>query len=154
MGQIDLELGTLGWSVSAGTTRPLVGLVVGRIGNQLQRFGTRIAGRGRKDGTHFRTREQAGLVGSQVEDLESHNQHLQGNMCGEGKSLGSNQAVEKMTLGTQEVLDFLVRTLVEELVWNISRPQCRQDCSEEQRLRSLDRSLAQSCETWNSNICI
>jgi len=100
--------------------RPLVGQVVGRTSNQLQRFCIAIAGGGRKEGTHFRTQILAELMGSQVEGWGFHNQHRRGSRSWEGKSQGSNREAgtiqecnlgEKMTPDTQEVPGFLVRNL-------------------------------------------
>lgn len=98
-----------------------------RTSNQVQRFGTEIAGGARKEGTHFRAPELVELMGSQVEDWGSRNQHPQGSRSGVGKyqenTLGVGMTrgcspAEKMTPDTQEVPGFLVRILEEERLWN------------------------------------
>lgn len=129
-----------------------------RTSNQVQRFGTEIAGGARKEGTHFRARELVELMGSQVEDWGNHNQHPQGSRSGAGKYQENSPGVvmtqgcspaEKMTPDTQEVPGFLVRNL--EKLWNTCQSYCLQypqRCTGEQRHQNLDQIQGLSCETF------
>jgi len=139
--------------------RPLVGLVVVRTSNQLQRFCTAIAGTGRKLDTHFRTQKLAELMGSQVGGWGHHTEHPLMSRCEEVRSLEDSQGVggnqdcnhlARLTLGTQEVPELLVCNPAVESTENSSHSylQGHQLNIGAQILQSLVRTLDLSFETF------